>query len=359
MNKETMKLFENDARYKELIELTSYDRETFRHDAAKIFMEYSAKDRSIARKLGLNDIDLWNLLNDWRNELLPRLAELEKNRLKLSFNNTLVRQLLCDNEAAAATIDELVKKRRAELYEELIARYAQPHDAKKDKFTSQRRFMASFLQQTYEDIEEFRLRYTNFLLYKTVASTCFITVVDLQTIWIERQKTLLSVRKERKKLLANEEQRLNEITNRLAYLSAQQNGLVGEIVDNNWDLVAMISLRNLYEKRLQSLDSKNHSPLERLTIFESVTKEFRDLHVLAHTSKSAQTSLASIKRVLDEANAVLLQFFDLSNTQKNQLLSFANEARQLLKEQKVIKDIQQRRAKALTTDSRMQKRNPS
>jgi hypothetical protein len=354
MNKATIKFLETTARYKGLVELATYDRETFRLQAAKAFMQYGAKDRLTTKKFGLKEVNLCNLLNDWKNELLPNLAELEKNRLKPSFNKTLARQLLCDSETAAVAIDELAKKRRSELYNELILRYSQALGKKKDDFVSKRRFMAAFFQRTHDDIEGFRLRYADFLLYKAVASICFITVVDSQTAWIERQKTILSVRKERKKQSANENQRLHEITSRLAHLSAQQNGLVGKVVDNNWDLVAMIGLRNLYEKQLKSLDSKSHSPLERLTTFESVTKEFRDLHVSLHAAKQpGETSLASIKHVLDKANAVLLQFFDLSNTQKNQLLSFTNEARQLIKERAAIKDIQQRRAKALTASSRI------
>jgi hypothetical protein len=354
MNKATIRLFENDLRYKSLIELATYDREAFRLEAAKAFTEYGVEDRLATKKFDLKEVDLWKLLDIWKNELLPNLAELEKNRQKLSFNKTLARQLLCDSEAATTMIDDLVKKRRGELYNELILRYSQPRDKKKDDGASRRRFMAAFFQRTQNDIDSFRLRYADFLLYKVVASICFVTVVDPQTAWLERQKTLLFVRKERKKLSASEEQRLLEITSRLAHLSAQQKGLAGKIVDNNWDLVAMMSLRNTYEKRLlKTLDTGKHHPLERLTIFESVTKEFCDLHVLAYAEKRpTETSLAGIKHVLDEVNAVLLQFFDLSNTQKNQLLSFTNEARQLIKERAAIKDIQRRRSEALTASSR-------
>ncbi len=353
MNEETIKLLEKDAHYKRLIELSAYNREAFRLDASNAFKEYSLQDRIAVRKLESTNVSVWKLLDDWKNELLPALSELEKNRTKASFNKTLTRQLLLDKEAATELINDITKKRHTRFYDDFtMQHYPAASHNQKDELAKQRRFARVFLQRTYDDIENFRLRYNNYMLYKAVADARSIVVIDSRATWVERQRNIRSIRKERKQTSVSESQRLREISKRLTFLLAQYDDLVGKVLDNRWDIATVITLRNQYEKKLQSSDI-DLNPLERLAVFESVTGDFRREHVSKQGLKqSSKTSLTDIRRILNETEAVLLQFFDLSNSQKNQLLIYANEARQLSKEQATIKAAQHRRYKSLHGDAK-------
>jgi hypothetical protein len=171
-----------------------------------------------------------------------------------------------------------------------------------------------------------------------VAELQAITIADAHAPWFKRKHAVKKVSVERKKTTIYERNRLREIKDKLEKLSQYYDGLIGKILENDWDVIVVIGLRNQYEKKIKALaGDESGSALKRLEIFERVTKDFRDQQVEKHVLHDAShNNLAATRQIAQAIDALLLQIFDLTNSEKNQLLVRLKEARELLEEQENI-----------------------
>lgn len=339
MTQRTVFLPEHEDVIKELTELATIDRENFRLNATKAYQNYSPKDRLTINRLETDDTSAYTLLTQWQSSLRPLLDELTINSTKAAFSKDIAKYLLLNLQIASRKVDELVSSRRLQTLEDFLYQlYPLPTDQGKDKLAKSRSYARNLLSQPDTEIEDLKNKHIAFLLHHTVAIAESIAVADVHASWPRRRRTIKYVIAERKKTATSERHRLRSIEERLEQLKTTHNDTLGELLERDWDLIVVISLRNQYEKRIASLSAdERKSPLKRLVIFEEVTKEFRDEQVnrLAQNDP-AQNSLAAARRFAETTDALLLRVFDLTNEQKNQLLVFTKEARKLEKERDAI-----------------------
>lgn len=91
---------------------------------------------------------------------------------------------------------------------------------------------------------------------------------------------------ERKKTIQNRNERLSYITRRQSTLLATNNGILAEILDKEWDLVTVISMRNQYEKRVNALPKTGQYRYKSvLPSLKKITQQFRDDYIEKTASK--------------------------------------------------------------------------
>lgn len=325
----------DEAAFKKLAAFAAHDRESFRLDANQAYKAFTVKDRALVKTLSTKQTDAYNLLSQWKADVQPLFSELEIQRTKPMFYKALEKYLILDGASAQSKADLLINERRDRAIEQLItAFYPLPYIGNKDIYARQRTQARQLFVQTEQELEALHLRYVNYLIHHEVASFCSINVVDPYDSWLKQHKTARRIHKERKSIVKNENNRLRVIDQQLASLAATYDGLVGEVIEKNWDFVVVISLRNQYEKQLQALpETDTNDAANRLVVFEKVTKPFRDSYL--QTIESRQ-SLTQIQAIAEDANKLLLRIFSLSNSQKNQLLILAKNARELTQEKAAI-----------------------
>lgn len=338
----------------ELTELAKSERELFRLNAAKAYLAFPATDRAIIKKLTADSTTGYALLNQWQSSLQPLAAELSASGTRPAFARDIAKYLFLDMPSAERRVEDLLATRRQEAREKVLYElYPLPINSRKDRRAAPRNNARNLLMKTAAEIESLKERYVAYLLHQTVALTCAIPVEDAHTPWLKRILTRRRIASERKKLNGVERKRLHDIAQRLNQLNASHDGMLGELLRKEWDLIVVISLRNKYEKQIQALPpTERLSPLKRLTIFEKITKQFRDEQIdkLAH-SNPAHDSLVAVRHYAETTDALLLRIFDLSNEQKNQLLVLSKEARDLQKEREALMSGQVRRQQLLRKNS--------
>lgn len=76
--------------------------------------------------------------------------------------------------------------------------------------------------------------------------------------------------------------------------------------------------------------------VKRLEIFDQITVGFKNKQLENNVINSNKINLELTRTKIKEIDTLLLRIFDLSNIQKNQLLSQVKEYRDLFKEQNSI-----------------------
>lgn len=326
-----------------LIKQAHSDREEFRLAAARAFAAVNAKERRQLRQVATKDRAPEMVLEFWEQELRSVLADLKKTEQGVSLWKSLSKNLLYEEGDARQLAQDLVDSRRANLLKEKIAAFY----GRKSKKQAARLFR--LLQSPETELDDLRQRYLLFILYREISQMQGVSVLDIHSSVLKRWKTLTTVRRERKQVTVSERARLASIAKRRAELHATFDGLLGEAITREWDLPIVIDLRMQYEKKVQALSEEDaNNPVKRLALFDKITRTFRDEEVEKMAkSDPSRNNLVSARHFAEEIDALLLRIFDLSNVQKNRLLTLAKEERELAKEQKTIKNYQERRKRIL------------
>ena len=80
--------------------------------------------------------------------------------------------------------------------------------------------------------------------------------------------------------------------------------------------------------------------IKRLSIFDSETQQFKNEQIYKLLTRSDRMNLEATRLISKEIDTLLLRIFDLSNIQKNQLLMYSKEYRELIQEQATINKLQ-------------------
>ena len=329
------------ARFQQYEELFTNDVELFRREATKAYSAYEPHERKFLGKLETADVTSYAALTTWEDALLPVLFTLQTKRTEPTFRRAMVKHLVLDVDETQKTIHGVINSREKALIEKFITQ-VYGRQTKKNRKQRRRIFgLFSVPQQEVFDMKEHLVAYT---LLRHIADEHNIAVVDAHTSLRLRLKMGRRIRRERKKALRAETVRLAHIADRMADIRAVHNGLVADVLDKNIDLATVISIRNRYEKRLASLSKSDvMSAAKRLAIFDEETKEFRDQYASAITG-DLEASLEATRQSAKAIDDLLLRIFDLTTTQKNQLLLYTKEYRELADEQAAIAQTQKNRA---------------
>lgn len=310
--------------------------EQFRTHATKALAAFTPKDRDIAQAITTPDISAHDVLCAWESTLLPARKKLSQKQTAQRLQKALSSSLSLDDPAAKALADSLINERNQQLLQLCLDElYPINPQLKKDILAEHRAHAAELLEHTDVYLQDFKQRFVNFVIYQHTARLYNRAVYDPFASWLERKRTTLKVSKERRKTTKEEKLRLAHIQVRLDELAAMQDGLVGAVMQKDWDAVHIVSLKNAYEKRISSAPQPV-TPAQRLAIFDEVTHEFRDQQTEKLTTGSSQSGLESIRGISADITKLLTRLFDLDNTQKNQLVLQLKEYRALMHEREMI-----------------------
>lgn len=316
--------------------------ESFRSDATKAFSDFTLKERSTLDAIEADDITSYSVLSAWEQELMPIQQSLAARRTDDNFSKLLIKNLILNNDETQPKINQIISKREIEVLHNFTNQIYPINEH--DEYSEQRQQANILLSRPESDIFQIKNHQIDYILYGEIAKSNNITVIDLHTSFFNRIKGNLRLRSERKKTVKAENERLKFIKNRLEILSNMNGGLIVEIFEKKWDLITIISLRNQYEKKINKLsvdDAKN--AVKRLSIFDAETHKFKNEQIEKLSINSDQVSLEITRSITENIDNILLRIFDLTNIQKNQLLLYSKEYRELQAEQTAILNLRSER----------------
>lgn len=306
------------------------NRELFRLHATQAYQQFTPHNRRNIALLETSDVTAYGFFTLWSQRTLPALEELDEHIQDPAFRNNFAAAFLLDQAATTEKIDALVIQRRNELHNELLdVLYCEP--VNETQAAKARVHACTLLAMPAMALQDLMHQYETYMLYRMVASMYEIPVTDPHSSWLARRKTNKQIRKDREQVEANERAKLSAIDTQLDALFGSYNGLIKKMLDKDWNLITIISLRNTYEKRLKLLPAADaKKSIKRLALFEKVTKTFRDeqIELLANTGE-AKATLATTRSIAQEIDNLLLTIFDLPNVDKNRLLILTKQAREL------------------------------
>ena len=312
------------------------NRELFRLHATQAYHKFAPQQRRDIALIETNDIMAYSFFTLWSQRTLPALEELIDQTQDPAFRSLFAQRLLLDQTATAQKLDDLVSERRSELHNELLDLIYSESD-NQNQAAKAREHATKLLAIPSSALQECMQHYESYLLYSMVASMYAIPITDPHSSWLRRRKTSRQIVIDREQVEANERAQLHGIDTQIEALLNSHSGLIKKLIDKDWDLITIISLRNNYEKRLKLLapaDAKKS--LKRLALFEKVTKTFRDEQIEKHTTAEPQATLTSTRTIAQEIDTLLLAIFDLSNADKNSLLVRTKQARDLTEQRNRI-----------------------
>lgn len=321
--------------------------EDFRDEASKVYGAFSLKERSLLEGLDANGIDSYNVLSAWEEELLPLIHALQSKQTEDVFRKAIVKNLFLSEAEIQPKIDELISKREAEIIHNFTFRlYPVNENKRKDIYKKQRERVRILFSRPEAEILQIKDHKIDYMLCSEAAEKNNIIVVDPYSSRSKRNKAIKMINKERRNILAAENERLEYTKGRLEALSAMNGGILIDITTKKWDLMTILSLRNQYEKSVDKLSKEDsNNAIKRLEIFDKETRDFRNEQMAKLVVSADQVSLAIARTITKDIDTLLLQVFDLTVIQKNQLVLNAKEYRELSHEQAEITKHQSNRLK--------------
>lgn len=340
MDKQTYDFSEQETVITQLVEASVADREGFRLISTNISTNYSSIDRKIIQRLSTHGVNSYNLLEQWFAEIQPQLRALDNQRSKSNLQTALTRHLHITKPDAQQLTDTLVTQQQANITNQFIDSFL---PAPKKSIT----VLNELLSEPYTTVAALRERYATYLVYTEAARRADIVIYDPYSHWTVRRQATHRIKKERKHTEILECDRLCRIDEQVTRLFATYDGLLGKIIERDWDLIVILSLKNKYERLVHTLpNSETKSPTKRLAAFEKITRAFREEQVEKLAQLDApQGTLRSTRLIAESVDELLLQIFDLTNTQKNRLLVLTKEARELIDEKEAISNNRAHRRK--------------
>jgi len=329
-------------------DLVLTDIEIFRAEATKAYNEYVPNERALLDNISTKDVTSYGVLAAWKDELLPLLSDLTDKQSDKTFYKFIAKNLAMDETTSQSKTSQIIKDRKNELINNFVFEIYPIQKGSKDIYKQQRERALKLLSRPIENIEQIKSHHINDIICKEIADRNKITIADTYDSFFKRKKAKSDIRSERKKTIKSENQRLEYIEKRLESLSATNDGLINKITNKKWDLMIILALRNQYEKsigKLSKTDEKN--AIKRLEIFDKETKDFKKEQAEKLIINSDQVSLETTRTIIKDIDGLLLQIFDLTTTQKNQLVLNIREYRELTQEKAAILQTRSNRAKYL------------
>ncbi|MBM3210567.1 hypothetical protein FJZ39_04505 [Candidatus Saccharibacteria bacterium] len=317
------------------------DREAFRAEATDALTKFGPHDRELAAALETEHVLTSDVLKAWIEQIEPVFNDLQSELEDARFRTLIMRRIGYDETQAELAIERMVEHRKAQLLDEVLTNL---YSIDIHEEVYQRAYAEELLGRNPAEIDDFATRYGTFIEVMAAAEAHDVTLLDPHGGWLERQRAALSIHKERQKMVQDEDARLEEIDTILQMLSHSTNHIVGKIVQKDWSFVAILELRNKYQKQLDALTTKEErNPSVKLKTFDRVTVSFRENEAARLIATRKAESLQEIKAINDEVYNLLLEIFDLKTADRNQLLSDIQKYIKLSQERDLILHIQRNR----------------
>lgn len=322
--------------YKIFIEKAIKNVEIFRCDAQMIYSRYSPSRRLLIKNLTSNNLDPYDVLAAWSDDVEPTLGKLEASRSSLAFNKSISKYLQTSEKTTQQTIDQIIDRRIDEVSQQFINRF---------ESINSRAAVSELIYRPIKEINVIKQQYIQVSLVDLVAKEYGIKFVDPHSSLFRRLSSMFKIRRERKLLNRRDKKRLNAISLRLEEIKQADDGLIGEVLNRKIDLISILASRTNFEKRIEKLSiDEAIDAATRLEIFYEETRNIRH-EIMNSIAGSAELSLESVHTATKLTDKLLLRIFDLTNTQKNNLLMQTKEYRELSEEhERIIQSRKERQA---------------
>ena len=311
-------------RYEELRQQAIKSPLAFRRAARDAASAFAPDMRRLVAGADTKEMPVYDLFTRWAIEVVPEVEALQNEQPRhRSLRTALAKQLNLTNSEAEAQATTLLESRIKEVTDTFIDRQCPSANTRK--------YMAAkvLLHRPLDEIIVLRSRFTDYTLYQRVANEQGIVVSDMHASFFTRRRLASKERRQINRYKKQQAKRLKQALAQQQELKTNNNGIIGRITALGVDTVEVIDAYRQYKKRLDSLKPTSRTPAKTLALFSSATKPIRE----AHASKlTVLDKLADLQDALREVDSVLVEIFDMTDTQRNELMSGLKEYRDLARE---------------------------
>ena len=317
------------------------NREEFRALGTHALDAFPTDDREIAASMTTKYASIDTVLAAWTEQIAPMYRQLDQKQTDSRLKKSLINHFGFHDNDAQRMIETMIDARKQSLLQEVLDNV---YHSDIEEPPYQREHAAEFLMQSASEIEDFKERYTDFVEAIEAAERHDIILCDPYASWVERQRAVIAINKERQQVSADETKRLSDIDKELEHLQTSD-PLLSEILRRHMSLVHLLDLTTKYQKRLEQLKKASDNPASRLKIFEQTVSDFRDDEVQRIARSHHAHTLATLSTIQSEISAILLQVCELSPTHRNSLLLHYQTYTRLSQERDLISLIQRNRVR--------------
>jgi NADH:ubiquinone oxidoreductase subunit E len=326
-------------------ELIATNREEFRALGTSALELFPPDDREQAASMTTKYASVDAIIDAWHEQIAPMYTELDKKHSDARLKKTLIRQFGFHDNDAQHMIDVMIEARKDSLLQEVLDNL---YHSDIEEPPYQREHAAEFLSQPASVIEDFAQRYIRFAESVEAAEQYNVTLCDPHSSWIERQRAVIAINKERQHTATGETARLKEIDAELTDL-VEKDSLLASILEHKLSLVHLLDLATKYTRSLERHENKD-DPAERLKTFETVVMSYRSDEVQRIARSHHAHSLHTLSTIQAAISDVLLKACELTPTKRNTLLIHHQRYVKLTQEKELLVLIQQNRARFFETE---------
>ena len=306
------------------------DKNLFRTEAEIANFRYKPKYRKFLKKISTKKIKSNQILDKWFYQIFTKNKILNEKVYDEDFKNSLIDNLLLNDKEINLKIQSILNQRLSEIKNEFLFSIYPAND---NKYYKKIILLNKFLQRSDSEINQLRIIQENYLIYKELSNKYKVTIFDPYDNFIKKLISNHRISVENSKIIKDRNQRLENINKRIEYITNINDGIVLDIINQRLDLMAIINIKNEYEKIVKKLPKKYiDNDLKKLEIFEKETNKFRNNHISTNSKGEFENNLELARNKIIEIDSILLKIFKMTNQQKNQLISQVNEYQELCKE---------------------------
>ena len=310
-------------RYQELRKLAASDPLAFRKDARHAAEQFPREMRRDVEAAHTRTAPIFALFADWTRELAPDLETLEKKAQTKTLQHAIAKQLNLPGAIAEERAHQLVERRRAELLERFLDLYQ--YGARGRAYEAARQLFG----RPVDVVADIHVRCMDYTMHQMVAHELGFVISDPYAPLLKRRRLARKERRQIKHYNTGQAKRLDSIRSKQQVLSSERQAIIGRILALNLDTILALDAYRQYKKRLDALKPASRTPAKTLSLFTAATKSIRDNYAKTLTDMSR---LSDLQRALEEVDNVLVEIFDMTDSERNTLMVRLKEYRELERE---------------------------
>ena len=296
-------------------ETESINIEAVRAEATDALARFTPEDRKFATDIGVKNINLLDLADDWSTKLKDLFEELEATSSQPKIRTYLAKHFSFTEKDVEPVIDGIIETRQLQALEATISKRFR--DAGFDHSEPHIRLVDFLLLEPIGIIDAFFDRARAYYGALKAADDHNITLCDPHGSWLERQRAAMQIQKERSAMAQSETDRLQDIAEEISRIQDDRDSTISRVIAMDWDYPRVLVLHDKYRDQVAKLKKADReNPTKIIRIFEKVTKDFRENQTERLTKRTHTRSLKGIRDIQEGIYDLLLELFDLSDNQR-------------------------------------------
>lgn len=316
--------------------------EAVRAEATDALARFTLEDRKFASDIGVKNINLLDLADDWSGKLKSLFEELETTSDQPKIRAYIAKHFSFSDRDVEPVIDTIIETRQLQALDATINKRFR--EAGFDHSEPHIRLIDFLLLEPIGVIDAFFDRARTYYGALKTADDHNITLCDPHGSWLERQRAAMQIQKERSSLDQSEADRLDEIASDIARIQDDRDSTVARVIAMDWNYPKVLGLYEKYQTQIAKLKKADRdNPSKLIRVFEKVTKDFRENQTEHLTKRTHTRSLKGIRDIQEGIYDLLLELFDLSDSQRMQIGGQVETYTQLRQERDMILLLQRNR----------------